>query len=681
MSIGREVHLRDDPIRILAATAEQVAANASQTEAPYAAGKTVIALFEDQAARTPDHIAVRFESHTLTYAQLNRRANQLAHTLTGLGVGPDVPVGICLPRSLDLAVAVLAVLKAGGAYLPLDPAYPRQRLEFMQADSQVSLVLSQQGLADLFTGIRSQTLYLDSLLGAVDRHAVHNLQAPIQSDNLAYVMYTSGSTGQPKGVAMRHGALSNLIQWHRQHPLLGQPAATLQFSALSFDVSFQEIFSTWCTGGELVLVGESMRRDLFAVSELVKRQRIERIFLPFVALQHLAELIADDTMGHYPLRQIITAGEQLQLTGAIRRMMARLDGCTLHNHYGPTEAHVVSEFILTGDPTGWPLVAPIGRPIANVHLYVLDAQMQPVPMGAPGDLYIGGAALAAGYLHRARLTAERFVPDPHSTTPGARSYRTGDLARWEADGHLLFLGRKDQQVKVRGFRIELGEVEAALAQHPAVSVCAVAVHEHRPVDGRLVAYWVARDSAPASAAVLREHLQRALPEYMAPAHFVQLDSLPLSPTGKVDRNRLPAPEWMGADAAGLGGDLPRTREEQALLEIWSDVLGVPGVGIHDNYFEIGGDSILAIQIAARASRLGLHVTVEQLMEHQTVAQVAAVARSGPAVAVAQGAMIAGLSRNSAVAHYRPTDFPNANLNQQELDSLLAEIRELGSSRT
>jgi amino acid adenylation domain-containing protein len=675
MSFQRAIQNRQDyRTGVLSEVEEQqLATAASDAEIQGSGGRTIAELFEAQVIRTPHAPAVRFELQQLTYIELNRRANQLAHHLQRLGVGSDTPVGICLPRSLEMAVAVLAVIKAGNAYLPLDPTYPKDRLRYMLADSHSPIILTRQTLTELFAELPARILDLDLLQGAVNPCDDHNLQRPIQPDNLAYIMYTSGSTGEPKGVAMPHRALVNLICWHRQHPLLSQPAVTLQFSALSFDVSFQELFSTWCTGGELVLMADSIRRDLFAVWKFIQQERIERIFAPFIALQHLAELIAENTQTRCRLKQIVTAGEQLLVTDAIRRSLTHLKGCTLHNQYGPTEAHVVSEYILTGEPATWPTIAPIGRPIDNVSLVVLDEQMQPTAPGISGDLYIGGEALATGYIHHPGRTAERFIPAPQDAKAGARLYRTGDVACWQTDGNLLFLGRKDQQVKVRGVRVELGEIEAALAQHPAVSACAVSIREENPGNRRLAAYWVARDRSQATAGELRAHLQKTLPDYMIPASIEQLNALPLSPVGKVDRDALAR---LTHAALSVADDHPRTPVEKILTEIWSDVLQAPMIGIHDNYFEMGGDSILAIRIATRAKQHGLRITPGLLMEHPTISQLAAMTGADAAMQAEQSVAPDGPTRTPESRRRGSSDFPNAGLDQQELDDLLAEIREL-----
>lgn len=601
-------------------------------------------LFEAQVARTPDAVAVVMPGgqrllgneapvstlQSLTYHELNVRANQLAHHLQSLGVGPDVPVGICVQRSFEMVIGLLGILKAGGAYVPLDPSFPQERLAYMVADSQVPILLTQQTLRDALPPHQAQVLYLDAPLPTDTGTA--NPSSGVTTEHLLYIMYTSGSTGRPKGVQLPHRALGNLIQWHQAHPTLGQCARTAQFTPISFDVSCQEIFTTWCTGGALVLLDEETRRDPVELLRFLDEQRIERLYLPFVALQQLAEVAADATPP-VALREIITAGEQLQITPALAQL-CRQTGAILHNHYGPTESHAVTAYTL-GDAEieDWPLLPPIGRPIANTQVYLLDANLQPVPLGMPGELYIGGVGVARGYLNQPALTEVKFIPNPFGA---GTLYRSGDLARWlptddDLPPNIEFLGRADHQVKIRGFRIELGEIEAILAHHPAVQEAVVVAREDLPGQKRLVAYVVldkergrqgAGESRLVDLADLRGHLQARLPDYMVPAAFVTLETLPLTPSGKVDRKALPAPtvtEMTNADTYVA----PSTPIETALAEIWATVLHLDRVGIHDNFFHLGGHSLLATQVVSRISqRYLMPVPLRTLFERPTIAQLA-----------------------------------------------------------
>ncbi len=417
---------------------------------------------------------------------------------------------------------------------------------------------------------------------------------------------------------MPHRTLVNLISWQQRE--LGPGGRTLQFAPLSFDVSFQEIFSTLCAGGTLVLVPKKLRQDPVGLWRFIRLQKIQRLYLPFVALQQLAETASGMRPLPTGLREIITAGEQLQVTPHIRNLFKSLRGCQLHNHYGPSETHVVTAFTLTGSPEDWGLLPPIGRPIANTSIHLLDAALSPVPVGVPGEMYIGGDNLARGYLNRPELTAEKFVVGPGY--PEARLYRTGDLARYLPDGNIEFLGRLDSQVKIRGFRVEPGEVEAALAAHPALREAAVVAREDYPGDRRLVAYAVARTETRPTAGELRRFLQGHLPEYLVPAAFVFLDRLPTTPSGKMDRRALPKPDGTRPDLGRIPIG-PRTEAEVRIARIWAEILGLDAVGIEDNFFELGGHSLLATRMISRIrDAFGMEVPLRTLFESPTVAGLA-----------------------------------------------------------
>ena len=426
---------------------------------------------------------------------------------------------------------------------------------------------------------------------------------------------------------MSHRPLCNLLFWQLESSTVSAGAKTLQFAPLSFDVSFQEIFSTWCSGGTLVLISEELRRDVVGLLHFLSEKAIERLFLPFVALQLLAEVADGQQAVPTSLREIITAGEQLKITRQIANWFTRLKSCTLHNHYGPSESHVVTAFTLTGLPSDWPALPPIGRPIANTQIYLLDASLRPAPVGVPAELYIGGEGLARGYLKRPALTAERFIPDPFGAEPGARLYRTGDVARLVAEGgEVEYVGRRDQQVKIRGYRIETGEIESALSAHESVGEAAVAACEDAPGDARLVAYVVPargregeREGLDLSAGALREHLSARLPDYMVPSAFITLDRLPRLPNGKVDRKALPAPDPSLA-AAAREYVAPRNEVEARLADIWAEVLGAARVGVTDNFFDLGGHSLLAMQVASRVREaFGVELPLREIFERPTVA--------------------------------------------------------------
>jgi len=566
------------------------------TGAEYPRGACVHHLFEAQADRTPHAPAVVSGQASLTYRELDERANRLANHLVRLGVGLDARVGLCLERGPEMMVAVLGILKAGASYVPLDPAYPAERLAYMLENSAAPVLLTQRSLAERIPAGAARVVRLDADADAAEvaRESAERPRVPVAADHLAYVIYTSGSTGRPKGVAMPHRPLVNLLAWNERDWRAPGAAVTLQFGTISFDASFHELFSCWMAGGQVVLIAEEQRYDPEGLLEVIERAGVERIFMPAVALQQLAETA--DARGAVPsrLREVQTAGEALRVTEPMRRWFAAL-GAPLHNHYGPSETHVVTTLTLEGDPAGWPLLPSIGAPIANTQCYVLDARLQPAPIGIPGELYLGGDSLARGYLGRPELTAERFLPDPFAG--GARMYRTGDRVRWLANGEIEFLGRTDDQVKLRGFRIELGEVEAALEAQPQVREAVVVVREDAPGDRRLVAYVVAGEPGVVTPAELRAHLKGRLPEYMVPSAVVVLESLPLTPSGKVARRALPAPEYAEADTDRYVA--PRTPAEEVLAEIWAGVLRLERVGVHDNFFDLGGHSLLIMRLLAK----------------------------------------------------------------------------------
>ena len=581
----------------------------------------VAASFTTRAAATPGATALSFAGdggEELTYAEVEARANRLAHLLRRRGVGPDVPVGVCLERSLALPVALLAVLKAGGVFLPLDPAYPADRLEFMLADAGAAVLLSARRLLGLFPAFAGEVLLVEDLDQALAAERAPGVPpaVAVEPENLSYLIYTSGSTGWPKGAALTHRALENLVAFQLGRSVSGAEARTLQFTSMSFDVCFQEILSTWGAGGTLVLIADDDRRDPEALLAVLEAERITRLFLPFVALNQLAET-AERRGAVLPwLREVITAGEQLRASEAIVGWFRRLRGCRLENHYGPSETHVATAYRLPLDPGTWPALPPIGRPVLNSRLHLLDPQGGPVPVGVPGELFLGGAQTARGYLGRPELTAARFVPDPFAGNlgvPGERLYRSGDLARYRPDGKVEFLGRVDLQVKVRGYRIEPAEIETVLAAHPAVGAAAVLAPLDAAGGRRLVAYL-----APAvPEAEIREYLRAKLPDYAIPSAFVGLPELPLTPSGKVDRRALAA--IAVAPGASEEHVAPRTETEELVAAIWGELLGRGEVGARDDFFHLGGHSLLATQVVSRVRRLlGVELAIRTLFESSTV---------------------------------------------------------------
>ena len=602
----------------------------NRTESQYPLDKCLHEMFEEQVARTPMAVAVVDDSRRVTYDELNRRANQIAHYLRKLGVGADVVIGLSMERSIEMVMGVLGILKAGGAYLPLDPEYPADRLAYMMRDAQLNFVLTQESLQNTFAGFTGHVICVDTHhLEKVLQENDANLDGvAVDLENLAYVLYTSGSTGRPKGVGMTHGPLCNLVLWQ----LMSSPGPkrTLQFSPLTFDLSFYESFATLCSGGSLVLIDNDTRRDPSELWRVVCEKELEKLFLPFIALQGLAEVASDAEWESVSLREVITTAEQLKVTPALRRFFDRLSVATLDNEYGPTETHVVTAHRLQANAKEWPLLPPIGKPIANDQVYVLDENNTPLPIGVPGGLYLAGVGLARGYLNRPDLTAERFVPNPFGVRGGERMYRTGDLARWLPDGTLEFLGRLDHQVKIRGFRIELGEIEAALQEHAGVRQAVVIAREDETGDKWLVAYVVPERQdeksdneggrAELQISELREHLLGKLPEYMMPSTYVQLEALPLNHSGKVDRKNLPQPDRDTLEQEYVG---PRNATEETLCRLWQEVLRRERVGIHDNFFRSGGHSLLAARAAARMREsFNADFPLRRIFELPTIAQLA-----------------------------------------------------------
>ncbi|MHB8242804.1 MAG: non-ribosomal peptide synthetase [Solirubrobacteraceae bacterium] len=600
--------------------------NATDESFPPETMRPVHELVSEQARRTPAAPAVMSGGEQLSYAQLDGRSSQLARCLGGLGVEPGAVVAICAERSVEMAVAVLAVLKAGCAYAPIDPAYPQERIAFMLKDTDAPVLLTQQHLLAGLPDHGARTLCLDTEVELIESHDDGPIAGKGTLEDLAYVIYTSGSTGQPKGVAMGHRPLANLLAWQLESFTAPAAARTLQFASLSFDVAFQEIFSTWCSGGTLVLIEEAARRDPEALLAFISRQRIERLFLPFVALHNICEAAGHLGASTPSLREVIAAGEQLKATDALRSFFAAHPGCTLVNQYGPTESHVVSAFTLTGPAAGWPALPPIGKPIANARIHLLDSHDQPVPIGVPGELHIGGVSLARGYLGRPELTDERFLADPFSQDPDARLYRTGDLARYLPDGNIEYLGRSDHQLKVRGFRIEPGEIEAALRAHPAVSEALVLAREDGAGEKRLVAYLIGEAGAT-SPEDLQDLLARTLPDYMIPSAFAFVDEFPLTPNGKIDRARLALTPLGGSDREHERTS-PRTDAEQRLATIWRKLLEVEEIGVHENFFELGGHSLMAVRLFAEIeSKLGVRLPISALFESATIAGLAKLVES------------------------------------------------------
>jgi amino acid adenylation domain-containing protein len=612
----------------------QILRDWNSTAEAYPAQACIHQCFETQVARTPDVPAVVFTANgeqvaQLSYAELDRRANQLARYVQARGIGPEHCVGICMERSLELIVAILGVLKAGGAYVPLDPAYPADRLQFMLDDSRASVLLTQERLSACLPPHTSQVICLDSQWEAIDQERADPPTSDVTAHNLAYIIYTSGSTGRPKGVQIEHQGVVNLAQAEINMLGVGVGDQVLQFSSFSFDASVFELLMALLSGATLHLASAADLVPGPALRDLLRRRAITSFILTpstLAVLQH-----PEGPHDLPALRTIIAGAEECSSELVARWAPADGSNRVFLNAYGPTEVTVV---VTIGQCSPNGAKPSIGRPLANKQVYLLNAYGQPVPVGVPGELYIAGIGLARGYLNRPDLTAERFVPDPFSREAGARMYRSGDLARYRPDGQIEFLGRIDHQVKVRGYRIELGEIETALIAHPALREAVVTVREDQPGNKRLVAYIVPRTAQPLTIGEIRADLQKRLPEHMVPTAFVLLDALPRTPSGKLSRTALPAPE---DDRSGLAAFVaPRTPLEDLIAGIWADVLGRERVGVEDHFFEIGGHSLLATQALIRLrDACQVDIPLRSLFDAPTVARLAEHIEQSQPIALAQ----------------------------------------------
>ncbi|HXQ72674.1 MAG TPA: amino acid adenylation domain-containing protein [Pyrinomonadaceae bacterium] len=609
-----------------AAEHEQAVFDWNQTAVEYGPISYVHELFELQVERTPEAIALLFEDQSVSYQDLNERANQLARYLRARGVGAEVPVAVCLPRSIELVVALWAILKAGGAYVPLDAEYPVERLNFMLADAGVGLLLTQSGLLERLPVVADlEVINLDQIGETIGVESKENLENSVSGENLAYIIYTSGSTGRPKGSMIHQYALTNRMLGLAQFFEFNQNDRMLQCLSPSFDAFGEELFPTLLSGAALVL-----HRDLFALTagELLESCRKANVTTFHMAAAFWGQLVDQMVAGQlrFPesVRLFITGGESPTIERVAAVFAAAQPRLRFINAYGPTEAVVTATVYETpAESLGLLSRLPIGRPLTNTVAYLLDEQMQPVPVGFAGELYLGGVSVARGYVNGAAITAERFIPDPFSTMPGARLYRTGDLGQYLEDGAIEFLGRIDEQVKVRGHRIELAEIEAVLRQHEAVREVVVVGREDEREEFQLVAYAILHAQDAATSRTLQQYLKAKLPSYMIPSSFVLLDQLPLTPHGKIDKRALPAPEpsWMEPAEVYVA---PRTTTEQLLASICAEVLGVERVGIQDNFFELGGHSLLATQFMLRAREaFQTEVPLRSLFEYPTIAELAA----------------------------------------------------------
>ena len=591
----------------------------NETAEDYPRNQCVHQLFEDQVERTPEAVAVVFEDRQLTYRELNSRANRLAHYLKKLGVGPEVLVGICMERSLGMIVGLLGVLKAGGAYVPLDPRHPRARLGFMLEDAGVGVLLTQQEVVAKLPEHPARVICLDGDWREIAQESEENADSGITGQNLAYVIYTSGSTGVPKGVMILHRGLVNYLSWAISAYGVAAGEGAPVHSSIGFDLTITSLFTPLLAGRWVEFLAQDGDAEALS-SRLRKESDYSLIKITPGHLELVAQQLPADQLAHRS-RALVIGGEALTFE-QLGLWSAHVPEIRLINEYGPTETVVgCSAYeVAPGNLRSGPV--PIGRPIANTQIYILDPHLNPVPIGVAGELHIGGIGLARGYLNRRELTAEKFVANPFSDQPGARLYKTGDLARYLPDGNIEFLGRTDNQVKIRGFRIELGEIECVLAQHPAIRQAVLLAREDAPGDIRLVAYLVAAAGSTPSATDLRSFLQNKLPDYMVPSVIVFLDSLPLTPNGKLDRKALPPPDH-SRSAPDDAFVAPRNPVETVLANIWAEVLKLEKVGVHDNFFNLGGHSLLATQVLSRMrNAFFIEVPLRQIFEAPTVAEMA-----------------------------------------------------------
>ncbi|MEC9376319.1 MAG: amino acid adenylation domain-containing protein [Pseudomonadota bacterium] len=548
-------------------------------------------LIEKRSEIEPNSIALEWENRKLSYKEINSHANSLARALIDQGLGPGKTACVLVDRGLDFPLILLAVLKVGAAYVPIAPDIPKERLTYMLENVSASLIITNDKNLDIIDSSKANIFLINDF--NYESGDGRNLKLKIQPKDAAYVIYTSGSTGRPKGVTLSHEGLVNLVKWQAKQPGLETARRTIHYASLSFDVSFTEIFTTWDAGGTLVIIEENLRRDFQGLIEFINSEKIERVFLPCAALDPFCRAVNLQTENP-PFTDVIVSGEQLQITPSIRKMFEGLPSVRLHNHYGPAETHVVTALTLSGDAKNWETLPSIGSPIDNSRLYILDKNMELMPRGAAGELYIGGTCVGLGYHGNPQQTKERFITNPFHPEVGSKIYKTGDLVRYRADNKLDFLGRIDAQIKLRGYRIEPGEIETVLTENDSVQTAAV-ILRGKQINKSLVAYIVSAEKKRFSSEKLRDWAKRFLPDYMIPNLFIEIDSMPITPTGKLDKLKLPEPDQTYKTQYVK----PETETENKLTEIYADLLDIQEVGVNDDFFRIGGNSLLAMQLVAK----------------------------------------------------------------------------------
>ncbi|AFY49162.1 amino acid adenylation enzyme/thioester reductase family protein [Nostoc sp. PCC 7524] len=594
--------------------------NPDATHRDYDLSQGLHELFTTQVERTPNAIAVKFEQQQITYQELNNRANQLAHHLHTLGVQQETLVGVCLERSLEMVVCLLGILKAGGAYVPIDPEYPQERIAYMLEDSQIQVLLTQEKLLNQIPHHQAHTICVDTEWNKISTQPKTNPQSEVKADNLAYVIYTSGSTGKPKGAMNTHKGICNRLLWMQETYQINSTDSILQKTPFSFDVSVWEFFWTLLTGARLVIAQPGGHRDSNYLINLIIQEQITTVhFVPSMLQMFLASRGIEKCTS---LQRVICSGEALPVD-LQNRFFERLD-CELYNLYGPTEAAIDVTFWQCQKHSNLKTV-PIGRPIANTQIYILNEHLQPVDVGVIGEMYIGGVGVARGYWNRPELTNEKFIPNPFkkSKLVSERLYKTGDLARYLPDGNLEYIGRVDYQVKIRGYRIEIGEIENTLCLHSQVREAVIIARNHQNLEKQLVAY-ITYDSEKPTLNSLRDFLKAKLPDFMIPAAFVMLEALPLTPSGKVDRKALPQPDI--SHFIEINDFVaPRNQVEAQLVKIWSDILNLPQIGVKDNFFALGGNSLKALHLISKIEQdFGKEIPLATLLKNPVITDLAAV---------------------------------------------------------
>ncbi len=636
-------------------------------------------LIEEQTFKTPDSVAVVFEGETISYDELNKRSNQLANYLNRLGVYPETLVGLCVERSIEMVVGILGILKAGGAYIPIDISYPQSRIEFMISNSNAKILITQKSIAVSLPENISKVVLIDEDWKQISNESSANFDSKVTLDNLAYVIYTSGSTGLPKGAMITHRSLSNHMLWMKEDFGFDSSDSVLQKTPFSFDASVWEFYLPLLTGGRLIIAKPDGHMDMAYLIETIQKNNISVLQLVPAVLRMLFDEQGIENCES--LKTVFCGGEALTFD-LTKKLFEKLN-VNLYNLYGPTEATIDAAYFKC-EPAFENKVIPIGKPIYNTQIYILDKFLNPVPVGVSGELIIGGVDVARGYLNNPQLTKEKFLDDIFKNTSSGKLYKTGDLAKYGEDGNIEFFGRADHQVKLRGFRIELGEIESKLSQHAEIKDAAVIVREDKPGSQRLAAYVVQKNSQLITVNELKDFLRNSLPEYMIPTAFIILDKMPLLPNGKIDRNALPAPE--NSKSAEETFIAPRLPVEQILADIWKDILGVDKVGVHDNFFELGGDSIMSIQIISRANQSGIKLTPKQIFQFQTIAGLSGVIDYSAPSVFEQG-IVTGEVPLTPIQHWffeqdlPEPDFYNhsvllkipKNLNENFLEESVAEI--------